>query len=180
VAVEKEVELAIGKKLTDELTSDEMDRVAAITWDVKRRFERELAKRKATGKLDFKEQMRAVFASIHEKRESPIEERLLLALNGRSICSGRVKSQMEIGPYRIDLAFPEVKLAIECDGKEFHTDPVDRARDQKRDEYLRGLGWTVLRLTGAEIHREISRCIERVTWTYERLADKRGIAEAWE
>lgn len=46
--------------------------------------------------------------------------------------------------YRIDLAYPMVKLAIEIDGPH-HRLPEHRARDARRDRRLRALGWTVER-----------------------------------
>lgn len=48
------------------------------------------------------------------------------------------------GHYRIDFAYPSVKLAIEIDGPH-HRFPEVRARDARRDRRLRRLGWTVER-----------------------------------
>ncbi|HEX4903414.1 MAG TPA: type IV toxin-antitoxin system AbiEi family antitoxin domain-containing protein [Acidimicrobiales bacterium] len=46
--------------------------------------------------------------------------------------------------YRIDFAYPCILLAVEVDGPHHRLDPV-RARDRRRDAYLRSLGWEVLR-----------------------------------
>jgi len=46
--------------------------------------------------------------------------------------------------YRLDLAYPRHRLAIEYDGAEFHEQPADRERDLARREHLRELGWTVI------------------------------------
>lgn len=46
--------------------------------------------------------------------------------------------------YRIDFAYPAVKLAIEIDGPH-HRLPENRARDLRRDRRLRAMGWTVVR-----------------------------------
>ncbi len=111
-----------------------------------------------------------------EPVESPIEERLSLALGTRSICAGMIKTQFDLGPYRIDIAFPNVKMAIECDGRAYHSTPGQIAHDQRRDQYMAGLGWTVLRFTGSRIHRDLSGCLDDVTKAYERLSS----ADAWE
>jgi hypothetical protein len=37
------------------------------------------------------------------------------------------------GTVKLDAAWPEVKLAVEFDGAAFHTDPVARRRDLRRD-----------------------------------------------
>ncbi len=42
----------------------------------------------------------------------------------------------------LDLAYPEMLIASEYDGKEFHTDPRDRAHDGRRREHLSEMfGW---------------------------------------
>lgn len=46
----------------------------------------------------------------------------------------------------LDFANPLVKVAIECDGREFH----DRESDRRRDEKLEADGWRVFRLSGSE------------------------------
>jgi very-short-patch-repair endonuclease len=47
----------------------------------------------------------------------------------------------------IDVAFPQLRLAIEVDGMAYHVD-VDRfRRDRRRQNSLVALGWTVLRFT---------------------------------
>lgn len=71
--------------------------------------------------------------------------------------------------YRIDLAYPDARLAIEYDGREFHG--PDRARsDAERERALRAAGWTVLRVRHADIAEErvgillssIRRCLAKV------------------
>ena len=46
----------------------------------------------------------------------------------------------------LDFANPLVKVAIECDGKEFH----DPAADMARDSILEASGWRVFRITGRD------------------------------
>jgi very-short-patch-repair endonuclease len=47
----------------------------------------------------------------------------------------------------VDFANPVAKVAIECDGAEFHK---DKARDAARDEILQSKGWMVYRITGRD------------------------------
>lgn len=49
--------------------------------------------------------------------------------------------------YRLDLAYPRARIAIEYDGEQFHSDALARERDQRRRQYLRDHGWTVIVLT---------------------------------
>lgn len=46
--------------------------------------------------------------------------------------------------YRLDLAYPASRAAIEYDGEEFHSTPADRAADRDRRQWLRDRGWTVV------------------------------------
>jgi len=47
--------------------------------------------------------------------------------------------------YRIDLANPEAKIAIELDGGS-HSTKTRRERDQRKDRFLKREGWKVIRL----------------------------------
>ncbi|HET7385618.1 MAG TPA: DUF559 domain-containing protein [Nocardioidaceae bacterium] len=46
--------------------------------------------------------------------------------------------------YRLDFAYPKHKVAVEYDGREFHTSPQQREHDRQRREWLRSRGWTVI------------------------------------
>jgi hypothetical protein len=46
--------------------------------------------------------------------------------------------------YRLDLAYPHARIAIEYNGEEFHTAEADRERDQVRRAWLEAHGWTVI------------------------------------
>ncbi len=48
-------------------------------------------------------------------------------------------------PFTIDFAVPKIKLGIEVDGSEWHTEPEQVQRDQQRDFLLAQRGWTILR-----------------------------------
>ena len=79
--------------------------------------------------------------------------------------------QKEVGSYRVDFAvhaefgdmLPTVKVAVECDGHEFHEKTKEQAaRDKARDRVLATSGYTVLRFTGSEIYRDAPACAEQV------------------
>lgn len=67
-----------------------------------------------------------------------------------------------MSPYRLDLALPEYRIAIECDGKAHHSSPKQKAHDRKRDKYLRSKGWTTLRFSGKDINGNMSKVINRI------------------
>ena len=80
-----------------------------------------------------------------------------------------LKPQVVVGPYRIDLAIPEKKVALELDGHDFHKTPQQRTRDAKRDRYFQMNGWQVIRFTGTEIHRDVLGCIEEAKTIIEKI-----------
>lgn len=51
----------------------------------------------------------------------------------------------KIGPYEMDICFPESKLDIEIDGNH-HFQPDWIERDKVRDYLLRSIGWYVVRI----------------------------------
>ncbi|MGZ5417686.1 MAG: DUF559 domain-containing protein [Nocardioides sp.] len=46
--------------------------------------------------------------------------------------------------YRLDLAYPKARVAVEYDGREFHEADEQRAADDIRRRWLRDQGWTVI------------------------------------
>lgn len=52
---------------------------------------------------------------------------------------------------RIDLAYPEIRLGIEADGRIWHSGKADFERDRTRANVLAASGWTVLRFGWADV-----------------------------
>jgi hypothetical protein len=112
--------------------------------------------------------------------ESPIEKRLVSAL----LESGRFypiepwprivpQWSMRLGTRTVRLDFaivvqptptqPVRRIAIECDGHDYHERTKEQAaRDRRRDRMLQLKGWTVLRFTGSEIHSNVDDCVAHV------------------
>jgi hypothetical protein len=53
--------------------------------------------------------------------------------------------------YKVDLGFPDEKLAIEADGGTHGTWDNRKEKDLKKDKFLKDLGWKVLRYSNREI-----------------------------
>jgi hypothetical protein len=70
----------------------------------------------------------------------------------------------------LDRAWPEVKLGVELDGAQFHTDPDARQRDLARDAALASQGWVVLRFTYADVLRDPDGVRARVLAVYRTRA----------
>jgi very-short-patch-repair endonuclease len=91
--------------------------------------------------------------------ESYIEERLYneLKKNGYNPIP-----QVRCGPYRIDLALYEHRLAIECDGKAYHSTPEQKKHDARKNYYLKKNGWKVCRLSGKTINSNLGYAIKHI------------------
>jgi hypothetical protein len=59
--------------------------------------------------------------------------------------------------YRLDLAYPHARIAIEYDGEAHHTSPGDRHQDEVRRTWLREHGWRVVVVTRASFSDEAMR-----------------------
>lgn len=69
---------------------------------------------------------------------------------------------------KVDIAFPEIKLAVEIDGG-VHRIPKAMERDRHRTKILESLGWTVLRFWNKEVTQDLTRVKEAIESTIFRL-----------
>jgi very-short-patch-repair endonuclease len=89
---------------------------------------------------------------VLESRENPWSppERLahrLLWDAGITGWVGNLRVVVHGHPYYVDIGFPKIKLAVEIDGREFHTAAADFEKDRWRQNDLVNAGWRVLRFT---------------------------------
>jgi very-short-patch-repair endonuclease len=82
--------------------------------------------------------------------ESPMESRIRIAIEDEGLPLPLL--QYPVGPYLLDLAYPELLLALEYDGRH-HLTPERARRDLARQAYLSGAGWEVLRFSSREVFR---------------------------
>lgn len=64
---------------------------------------------------------------------------------------------------RLDLCFPDQKLAVEYDGK-WHNDPEQRQYDQWRRDRLRAHGWDLVIVTQEQLRDDPQGIVETVRW----------------
>lgn len=70
--------------------------------------------------------------------------------------------------YKVDLAFPEVKLAIEVDGKT-HRLKKWKFLDARKSEVLTALGWSILRFTNEQVDSDLHGCLTLIGSTMSEL-----------
>lgn len=98
------------------------------------------------------------------RAESPPESRLRLRLVLAGLAPVPQFEVFDAGRFlaRVDLAFPEVKLAIEDDGREVHERVDVFTRDRQRQNDLVRAGWTVLRFTAADLRFDAAGVVAQV------------------
>ena len=79
-------------------------------------------------------------------RADSAAERLLVRLLREAGIGGWVLGH-PLGPYRIDLAFPAARVAVEVDGWAWHVDPERFRNDRRKGNFITRSGWDLLRFT---------------------------------
>jgi very-short-patch-repair endonuclease len=73
----------------------------------------------------------------------------------------------------LDFCCVELKFVVEIDGQH-HTTAAGQAHDVYRDQFLKGLGYQVLRIMGFEILRDSQAVWKRIdTAVQSRIAERR-------
>ena len=83
---------------------------------------------------------------------SEAERRCLALLRAAGLPRPRVN--VPVGPYELDLFWPDEALAIEVDGRAYHTSRSSFEGDRRKDSWLRARGIQVVRLTWRQITRD--------------------------
>ncbi|GAA3201830.1 hypothetical protein [Microbacterium terregens] len=71
----------------------------------------------------------------------------------------------------VDLAYPELMIAIEYEGEQHLTDPAQWAKDIARYEALAAMGWFVVRVTKSDVFDGASALVRRVRQARRSRAD---------
>jgi very-short-patch-repair endonuclease len=97
-------------------------------------------------------------------RADSAAERLLVGLLREAGIEGWVLGH-PLGPYRIDLAFPAQRVAIEVDGWAWHVDPERFRNDRRKGNYITRCGWDLLRFTWHGLHAQPAESITEIRET---------------
>ena len=72
------------------------------------------------------------------------------------------RANVRVGPYEVDVHWPEERLVVEVDGFAFHSTRAAFERDRLRDANLQAAGRRVMRVTWRQIAREPEALIARL------------------
>ncbi len=69
--------------------------------------------------------------------------------------------------YKINVASPELMIGIEVDGNS-HRTLKQKELDEKKECFLEGLGWSIVRFTNNEVLGGLGECVEKVNALIEK------------
>lgn len=103
---------------------------------------------------------RRLLQAADDGAQSEAERLLIRLLRAAKITGWR--ANYPLAGYRIDVAFPRQKVAIEVDGFASHSSPEDFHKDRKRQNAIALLGWQVLRFTWLDLIEYPERVIAEI------------------
>jgi hypothetical protein len=92
-------------------------------------------------------QLRELAALVDPRAESAGESWTRIEMHDQGLPQPEINwwvYENGVPKYRLDLAYPHAKVAIEYNGEEFHTSEQDKHADADRREWLERHGWTVI------------------------------------
>ena len=103
--------------------------------------------------LEFRRELR--------KNLTPAEAFLWKQLKGKQLDGKKFAKQHSIGNYIVDFYLASDKLIIELDG-EIHQNPMAAEYDEKRTDYLKSLGFTVIRFENKMIFDNLASVLMEI------------------
>ena len=97
--------------------------------------------------------LRALLERDAEPAHSKSDAERLLVRIVREAELPEPRTNVYIGPYEVDLAWPERRVVAEYDSWEFHSDRQSFRRDRERTNWLQLQGYVVLRFTWHDVTR---------------------------
>lgn len=157
-------------KLTKKERKERIAKAAAVRWNSdSRKSQSEITKkqwlnknfrnrviRKARSRRKIQREI-AIRVRQRGKYETSIERKVRLWLQGNEI---GFKQEARIGDMLVDFLVGD--LVIECDGAYWHSAPERKAKDRRRDRFLRSQGFRILRLKEEEINKKWSKAERRL------------------
>lgn len=103
------------------------------------------------------------------KEPTAAEVRLWQQLRAGRLHGLKFRRQHPLDSCIADFCCPDKHLVVEVDGG-VHLEPENAARDAIRDEWLRSLGYTVLRFTNQQVDTELASVLEQIAAVAEASA----------
>ena len=95
------------------------------------------------------------------KRQTWSEAALWERLRGRKLLGLKFRRQRPLERYIADFCCDEIRLIVEIDGG-IHEQPEQRESDRERENFLRALGFTILRVSADDVLTDTDAIIEYI------------------
>ena len=95
------------------------------------------------------------------KSMSNAERKLWYALRLRQLDGARFRRQHPMGPYIVDFVCLEKRPIVEVDGPQ-HAEEEHVARDERRDRWLNGEGYRVMRFQTIDVYRNLGGVVDTI------------------
>jgi very-short-patch-repair endonuclease len=92
--------------------------------------------------------------------ESRLEVKLARLLRKSSLPTP--ERQYPVGRFRLDFAWPSLRIGCECDGFEHHGSRLAWKRDRGRLAAIEAAGWRIVHVTRADVTREADQTLDRL------------------
>lgn len=103
---------------------------------------------------------RRLLHAASDGARSEAERLLVKLLKGAGVTGWQ--TNYPVSGYRVDVAFPDAKVAIEVDGWAFHSDAETFVKDRRRQNVIALLGWQVLRFTWLDLTEHPDRVLAEI------------------
>ncbi|MDV8001586.1 endonuclease domain-containing protein [Rhodococcus sp. IEGM 1408] len=108
---------------------------------------------------------RRVLADADPRSESPRETETRLFLKEAGYTNFLPQVEVRDLGYRLDLADPELKIAVEYDGPH-HDDPIQQSKDRRRRNRLQAAGWIVIVVDRRLFRHQRDEILQQVAAAY--------------
>ena len=102
-----------------------------------------------------------------------LENRVAYRLSRWGFGPTDVQQEYRVPPYRLDFAWPAIKVGLEADGW-WHRSPEGAAKDARRDSMLRARGWLIFRVDDGCGSNGLEKQLCRVVRTVRMILDDEG------
>ncbi|MEJ7876212.1 MAG: DUF559 domain-containing protein [Solirubrobacterales bacterium] len=113
----------------------------------------ELSRSGRRGSLTVREAVAVHMPALAQTR-SPLEDRFLFFCEAQGIEPPR--PNYLVAGFEVDAVWPELKLAVELDGREEHGTPAAVVVDRRRELAIRGAGFELIRYGSQQIDHQAS------------------------
>ncbi|KUI20627.1 hypothetical protein AU192_13400 [Mycobacterium lehmannii] len=109
--------------------------------------------------------VRELVALADARSESPMESEARLAMIDGGLPTPELQYEVVDGNGelpRLDFAWPDVHVAVEYDGVDWHSGPEAMRRDRRRSAALLDVGWTVIAIVFDDVRQRPQEFVDRI------------------